>query len=96
MKKNITIVDFKGNKKTISINNFENVVSIYVTILSGDEVLEVLYKNGRTKTFDSSDYRIMNYYCGGYFLNLSKIDEFSKMNNSYEKQRGVRLFRGKK
>lgn len=96
MKKNITIVDFKGNKKTISINNFENVVSIYVTILSGDEVLEVLYKNGRTKTFDSSDYRIMNYYGGGYFLNLSKIDEFSKMNNSYEKQRGVRLFWGEK
>lgn len=87
MDKKITIVDFEGTKKEVAIKDFKNVIAITVSVKSGDETLLVIYKDGKTDYFDSSDCRFMGFDDGTYNLPLDKIDEFSKGTNSYDKQR---------
>lgn len=85
MKKEIIICDYKGREKKIVINHFEMVKAIYVLEISGDQALDVLYKDGRTVWFDSSDTRIMNYFDDGYFLELT--DEALKIFSEDNKNR---------
>lgn len=85
MKKEIIICDYKGREKKIVINHFEMVKAIYVLEISGDQVLDVLYKDGRTAYFDSCDTRIRHYFDGGYFLELT--DEALKIFSEANKNR---------
>ena len=85
MKKEIIISDYAGREKKIVINHFEMVKAIYVLEISGDQVLDVLYKDGRTAYFDSCDTRIMHYFDGGYFLELT--DEALKIFSETNKNR---------
>ena len=67
------------------IPDFEEVVELRVEVISGDEILKVLYKNGGQKEFDSSDDRCLDCYDGNYYIPLDMVDEFSNMEcNSYE------------
>ena len=85
MDKKVCIRDYRGVKKEIIILGFEEVVELSVKVISGDEILNVLYKNGKSKKFDSSDYRHMAFYDDGYNIPLDMVDEFSNMEcNSYE------------
>ena len=87
MIKEIIICDYKGREKKIVINHFEMVKAIYVLEISGDQVLDVLYKDGRTVWFDSCDTRIMHYFDGGYFLELTDeaLKIFSETNQNMRK-----------
>lgn len=77
MNKEIYIRDYSDKKVPITIPNFEDVIKIIVEIISGDEVLTVLYRDYSTKKFDSSGCRMQNFYDDEYELPLDKIDEFS-------------------
>ena len=79
MDKKVYIRDYDCRKKEIIIPDFEDVVELEVMVISGDEILAVLYKNGRIKKFDSSDDRFVSYYDGSYIVPLDKVDEFSAM-----------------
>ncbi len=83
MHKTVTIRDYNADTTEVVIDDFENVVSIFVCVISGDEVLYVLYKDGRTERFDSSDCRATDQYEGGYFLPLDKLDEFSDCDKAF-------------
>ena len=87
MKKEIIICDYKGREKKIVINHFEMVKAIYVLEISGDQALGVLYKDGRTAFFDSCDTRIIHYFDGGYFLELTDeaLKTFSEDNKKRRK-----------
>ena len=87
MKKEIIICDYKGREKKIVINHFEMVKAIYVLELSGDQAVEVLYKDGRTAWFDSCDTRIVHYFDDGYFLELTDeaLKTFSESNKNRRK-----------
>jgi len=82
MRKTVTIRDYGTKRTKVVIKDFENVSSIFVFVVSGDEVLSVLYKDGHTERFDSSDCRVTDYYDGGYNVPLDKLDEFSDCNDA--------------
>ena len=64
----IRIVDFKGDWESIPIDMNE-VVDIYLMILSGDEVLRIHRINGNEEVIDPMEFdRIESIYQGGYYI----------------------------
>lgn len=70
-----------------NIYNFENeptevelkcraISKIYVRVITGDEVVTVIFSNGTTKTFDSSNTRIVDFADGDYILRGAQIGEW--------------------
>lgn len=58
----------------------------------GDEILEVFYKNGESKAFDSCDgTRVIDFYDGGYVVympratNLFENEKWVNRKDSYDK-----------
>lgn len=85
MKKEIIMCDYKSSReKKIVINDFEMVKAIYILEISGDQVLGVLYEDGRTAIFDSCDTRIISYFDDGYFPELrdEALKTFSETNQN--------------
>ena len=82
MDKRVCLRDYAGIKKEVIIPDFEEVVELRVEVISGDEILKVLYKNGEHKKFDSSD---GSFYDGEYYIPLDMVEEFSNSDcSSYE------------
>lgn len=86
----LEIMDYKKARKQIpvDIDNLEDVLSIYITILSGDEIATVIDKDGKMKKYDSSDCRYIDYYDDEYCLyskaeNINLIPDFQKREKSY-------------
>lgn len=82
-------MDYNNVKKKIVINNFEEVVKLNINIVSGDEILEVMYKDYSTKEYDSSDCRRMDFYDGGYCIyditkGFDDIKNWNKREDSYD------------
>ena len=77
-----------SNGKIIAPVSIEDVKRIKIEIQNGDEILNVIYSDYSTKSFDSSNCRITSYYDGEYTLPLNKVDEFSDFTgSSYNAQR---------
>ena len=68
------IRDYMGNPREIEIT--KEVESAYMTILTGDEILTVKYKDGTEEKFDSCDNRIADYYDDGYEVKLEDGKDF--------------------
>lgn len=63
------IYDYDNSPKLIDLPVSEDEIScITVTVLSGDEVVEITTKNGDSFTFDSSESRLINFSDGEYFI----------------------------
>lgn len=74
----ISIRDFAGNKSNITLTNWLNVKRIFVEIVTGDEILTVIYKDDTpADTFDSSTSRGYSYPDVVYELPLGLVDVFS-------------------
>lgn len=83
MDKKVCVRDYTNQKKEIVIRNFEDVEKIVVAVFSGDEVLNITYKNDNSMTsLYNSDDRMTSYYDGSYNLPLEYIDLFSNFNGS--------------
>lgn len=61
----LRIYDYKNRAKDIELPDKE-IQTIEVTVLSGDEVVEVTFKDGSVEEYDSSDSRLMDFYDGSY------------------------------
>ena len=86
MNKKLVLVDWDDNKKEFDIPNFENVLFIVINVISGDEVANVLYKNGCLYECDSSNDRTTDYSDCSYPIPLDKIEEFNNLQgSSYER-----------
>lgn len=88
MKKIITIMDYNNNKRKITIKNFEDVVRLEIEVVSGDEILNILYKDYSTESYDSSDCRMMNFDDDFYTIyditkNIDYINSWNKRTSSY-------------
>ena len=59
------ILDYNNERTNLSID-LTKVDEITVTILTGDEVIDILYLDGTSDHYDSSDARITDYYDGSY------------------------------
>ena len=85
MNKKLTIYDYQGTPVEIEIKDFEEVISAYCEVISGDEILTVIYKDGSKATFDAyPSGRIHGYEDGEVEIPLDKIDEISNIADSYE------------
>lgn len=73
----IRIFDYKDNVTLCELKNLD-IRAISVTILSGDEVIDVYYENGKIEHFDSSTTRHTSFYDGNYVLLGAKIEEWIK------------------
>lgn len=89
MNKELEIMDYADRKQKIVIENFDDVVKINVNIITGDEILSVLYKNYETKIFDSSDSRMSDFGDGEYCIyditkNIDYIDKWNQRTSTYD------------
>ena len=62
----ITIMDYKGKKCTIELGPIEDITVAFITVLSGDEVLTVVKKDGTYEKYNSSSCRMENFFDDEY------------------------------
>lgn len=86
----LTLIDFERNVLTVDVGDIKDIARISITILSGDEVAFVTYKDGATNVFDSSSTRIIDYWDGEYTVydvstgvNLLDDDHWKTRGTSY-------------
>lgn len=88
------IFNWTGKSYDIEIGDINDIASIEMTVLSGDEVCTVFYKDGKEKVFDSSieahDNRAVGYNDDIYVvfdiaegINLLLSDDFVNRTSSY-------------
>jgi len=87
----ITLMDYADRKVTHDIGDIENIGTIDIEVITGDEIAVVTYKDGTIKRFDSSDSRIYDFYDNEYEIynaetgvNYLNSDEFLKRESSYD------------
>ena len=81
--KGIVAIDYNGQRIQTGIA-LDEVDTIHVTVLTGDEVLDIVTKDGRTIHFDSCpDGRIGDFYDGTYFVTAENLKKWQGRNDSY-------------
>ena len=90
--KKTCIFDYDDNTRTIEFKSV-GIIAISVTILSGDETIDVYYEDGTVEHFDSCDTRTVNYFDGNYVVMGEKLKKWYKyykflncFNISYRRQ----------
>ena len=90
--KKTCIFDYDDNTRTIEFKSV-GIIAISVTILSGDETIDVYYEDGTVEHFDSCDTRTENYFDGNYVVMGEKLKKWYKyykflncFNISYRRQ----------
>lgn len=78
----INIVDYKDERKQIEIGEINQIDYIHVEVFTGDEIIEVYYKDGTEKEFDSSEFRLTDYFDGEYDVDQKDIEKWSDMDGS--------------
>ena len=65
----------------------EDIYSLYVIVLSGDELVRAIMKDGTQKAFDSAvlcnDIRNTDYFDGEYVVHKDDLAEWSERKDSY-------------
>lgn len=74
----LKLLDYAGNKTIITLK--KEITSIFYQMKSGDDTLQVLYKDGTTEYFDSSSNRFMDFNDGSAFIPVDKIKENKTFN----------------
>ena len=87
----IKLFDYENNIKVVDVGDIKKIGSMYIEVLSGDEVLVVVYKDYTIKTFDSSNTRCEDNHDGGYpiyneqiDINFLKDEDFLNRRDSYD------------
>lgn len=79
-------LDYDSEKVMTGIDTAD-VDHIRVLILSGDEILTITTKSGKTVEVDASNCREINYYDGQYDVNPAELGEWMKRTSSYDQWR---------
>lgn len=80
----IFAMDWESKKHEIDVD-VEDVTSVDVTVVSGDEILSIVTKSGIQHTYDAGvGRRIMNFYDGEYTVTEKKLGEWMGRKSSYE------------
>lgn len=91
--KEIEIMDYRSIKVPVKIENFDNVVKLTIEVISGDEILHILYKDYTQEEYDSCymlhNFRIQGFYDDEYIIydttkNIDYINSWSKRKSSYD------------
>lgn len=90
----IKLLNYRGVPVEVDIGDFNNVARMTMDVVSGDEVLHVMYKNYDVENFDSSDgndRRTMDFHDDEYEvyrfdnpgLNILDNEKFMNRTSSY-------------
>lgn len=80
MQKEIILMDYAGRKKTFTIDNFENVVKINITVVTGDEIATILRENYDEERF--SMYSADQAYFDYEYVLYDKIKHINMIENN--------------
>lgn len=87
--KKVTIMDYADEPREVEID-IDDVLSIELSVYSGDEVLTIVHKDGSIDHEDSSWTRQVSYYDGKYMIyqpsagiNLLDDEQFINRTDSY-------------
>ena len=73
------IFDYNDRARSVELKPVA-IIAISVTILSGDETIDVYYEDGTVEYFDSSDNRIEDHFDGNYVVLGDKLKEWYRFN----------------
>lgn len=62
----IKILDYRDRPSEVDVGELNDIERMTMEVGSGDEILNVVYKDGTTKRFDSSNDRTRYFYDGWY------------------------------
>lgn len=86
----IKLLDYKGTKTNVDIGDLDAIAAMSIDVITGDEILTVVYKDYTVKKFDSSNTRCMDFYDNSYevynineSINLLEYEKFVHRTNSY-------------
>lgn len=85
----IDLIDWKDEKHPVDIGDLDNIEEMFIKVVTGDEILHVLYKDGTDKFFDSSEDRMADFDDGIYPIYVSGLwcidkDKFINRKTSYD------------
>ena len=64
----IKLLDYETKIKVVDVGDIKKIGSMYIDVISGDEVLVVVYKDYTIKEFDSSNTRCEDLREGRYLI----------------------------
>ena len=86
----IKLLGYKSKTSFVDVGDIEEIESMYIDVISGDEVLVVVYKDYTIKEFNSSNTRCKDHLDARYpiynepiGLNLLKDENFLNRRDSY-------------
>ena len=86
----IKLLDYENKTKVVDVGDIKEIESMYIDVITGDEVLVVVYKDYTIKKFDSSNTRCEDSYDAEYpiyneqiGINLLKDEDFLNRKDSY-------------
>ena len=87
----IKLLGYKNKTKVVDVGDIKEIESMYIDVITGDEVLVVVYKDYTIKTFDSSNTRCKDHLDARYpiynepiGLNLLEDEDFLNRKSSYD------------
>ena len=86
---NLILMDYANNQVDTGfcIDDLSNVFRIDITVITGDEIADVIMKNGEKHHFDSSSTRQMDFFDNEYCIfspSENHLDDFNKRTSSYD------------
>ena len=64
----ITLLDYVGNKVVFDVGEKDSIATIDLSVITGDEIANVVYKDYSRKRFDTRDDRMTDYFDDEYEL----------------------------
>ncbi len=87
----LELLNYRGDSIEREIGNIEDIESVTIRVVTGDEIADVVYKNHDEKSFDSCGSRTRDYYDGEYEIyrvdsdeNLINDEKFKNRETSYD------------
>lgn len=78
----IKILDYNNRAKEVDVGELKDIRKMKVEVVTGDEILNVTYKDGSEKRFDSADDRTRAFFDGDYELyNTETEPEINELEN---------------
>ncbi len=86
----LQIMNYCNDKIDVDVGELDDISTISILVLSGDEIITVKKKNGSMIEEDSDRHlRTVNFYDGEYIIydpsnGVNVLDEWAKRKNSYD------------
>jgi hypothetical protein len=64
----VKLLDYRYRAREVEIGDLDDIICAILEIRTGDETLNVIYKNGETAFFDSTDDRIQSFDDGSFIV----------------------------